>query len=83
MNDKPILDPCCGSKMFWFDKQNPNVVFADQRSETHILCDSRLLHIDPDIIHDFRAMPFADDSFYHVVFDPPPFDQAGFVILDG
>ena len=22
---KPILDACCGSKMFWFDKQNPHV----------------------------------------------------------
>lgn len=23
---KPILDVCCGSKMFYFDKSNPNVV---------------------------------------------------------
>ena len=22
---KPILDACCGSRMFWFDKDNPNV----------------------------------------------------------
>jgi hypothetical protein len=28
---KPILDACCGSKMFWFDKQNPNVEFCDIR----------------------------------------------------
>ncbi|MEE6045263.1 class I SAM-dependent methyltransferase, partial [Avibacterium paragallinarum] len=28
---KPILDACCGSRMFWFDKQNPNVLFADNR----------------------------------------------------
>ena len=21
-----ILDPCCGSKMFWFDRNNPNVI---------------------------------------------------------
>ena len=26
-----ILDACCGSRMFWFDKQNPDVVFADNR----------------------------------------------------
>lgn len=26
--DKPVLDACCGSRMFWFDKENPNVVFA-------------------------------------------------------
>lgn len=26
---KPILDVACGSKMFWFDKNNPNVEFCD------------------------------------------------------
>ena len=24
-----ILDACCGSKMFYFDKTNPNVTFMD------------------------------------------------------
>ena len=28
---KRILDACCGSRMFWFDKENPDVVFADNR----------------------------------------------------
>lgn len=23
--EKKILDPCCGSKMFWFNKNNPSV----------------------------------------------------------
>ena len=32
--EKLILDACCGSRMFWFDKQNPNVLFVDKRSET-------------------------------------------------
>ena len=26
---KPILDVCCGSRMFYFDKNNPNVCFMD------------------------------------------------------
>ena len=26
---KTILDACCGSRMFWFDKENPNVDFCD------------------------------------------------------
>lgn len=30
--DKKILDVCCGSKMFWFDKENPNVEFCDIRT---------------------------------------------------
>lgn len=28
---KPILDMCCGSKMFYFDKENPNVEYCDIR----------------------------------------------------
>lgn len=31
---KKILDACCGSRMFWFDKKNPNVLFMDKRTET-------------------------------------------------
>src|SRR4030067_1040132 len=27
----PILDACCGGRQFWFDKENPNVLFADWR----------------------------------------------------
>ena len=29
--NKRILDPCCGSKMFWFDRENPDVLFCDNR----------------------------------------------------
>ncbi len=72
-----ILDACCGSKMFWFDKNNPQVIFADQRMESHVLCDGRLLEIRPDVVHDFRSMPFADNTFYHVVFDPPHLVKLG------
>lgn len=71
MENKYVLDPCCGSKMFWFDKNNENTLFADQRSESHILCDGRLLNINPDVLIDFRQMPFDSETFYHVVFDPP------------
>ncbi len=28
---KQILDACCGSRMFWFDKKNPHVEFCDNR----------------------------------------------------
>jgi hypothetical protein len=63
--------------MFWFDRQNPDVVFVDKRRETHVLPDisstggSRTLVVDPDIQADFTALPFRDASFAHVVFDPP------------
>ena len=32
-NGKLILDACCGSRMFWFDKHNPLALFVDKRSE--------------------------------------------------
>lgn len=66
-----ILDPACGSKMFWFDKDNDNVIFGDLRKETHILCDGRILNIHPDILMDFTALPFLSEQFEMVVFDPP------------
>ena len=31
-NNKYILDACCGSRMFWFDKSNKNTVFMDNRT---------------------------------------------------
>ena len=75
--DKPILDACCGSRMFWFDKENPNVLFADIREEIHTLCDGRKLEVKPDIISDFTKMDFPDNSFKRVVFDPPHLENAG------
>lgn len=33
---KIILDACCGSRMCWFDKENPLTLFADIRDEEHI-----------------------------------------------
>lgn len=31
LNNKPILDACCGGKMFYFDKHDPRVLFQDIR----------------------------------------------------
>lgn len=72
-----ILDPCCGSRMFWFDKQHPDAIYGDQRQEEHTLCDGRTLRIHPDQLMDFRAMPFPDGQFKLVVFDPPHLTHAG------
>lgn len=72
-----ILDACCGSRMFWFDKQNQDTVYMDNRELTEELCDGRKLEVNPDVIADFRNMPFEDESFYLVVFDPPHLIKAG------
>lgn len=66
-----------GSRMFWFDRRHPDVVFMDRREETHMLCDGRTLEIKPDVVGDFRKMPFNDGAFRLVVFDPPHLIHAG------
>ena len=74
---KTILDVCCGSKMFWFDKQNENTIYMDNREVDEVLCDGRRLVVSPDIVGDFRAIPFTDNRFKLVVFDPPHLKRAG------
>src|SRR4051812_35499881 len=75
--DRDVLDACCGSRMFWFDKNNLLAMFMDKRAEGHVLCDGRALNINPDVVADFTNMPFADESFYLVVFDPPHMTSLG------
>lgn len=69
--------------MFWFDREDDRAVFGDQRRETHTLKDksskggSRKLIIDPDVLIDFRDMPFPSGTFSLVVFDPPHLIDCG------
>ena len=63
IEEKKVLDACCGSRMFWFDRQDARAVFVDKRRERHTLPDvsskggSRELVIDPDYQADFTALP--------------------------
>lgn len=75
--NKPVIDVCCGSRMFYFDKQDDRVLFCDKRKESHILCDGRTLEIKPDIQVDFTNLPFSDETFYQVCFDPPHLVKVG------
>jgi hypothetical protein len=80
-----VLDPCCGSRMMWFDRQHPDVAFGDRRQETLTIADrshgkqdgTRTLCIEPDAVMDCRAIPYPDNSFYLVAFDPPHLVRAG------
>lgn len=82
---KPILDPCCGGRMMWFDRADPRVIFGDCRSETITVTDrshgrddgTRTLRIEPDAMMDFRALPFPSETFALVAFDPPHLVRAG------
>lgn len=72
-----VLDVCCGSRMFYFDRNSEDILFCDKRKEDHILCDGRELKIQPDIQCDFTNLPFEDDRFNLVVFDPPHMNSLG------
>ena len=74
---KKILDVCCGSRMFWFQKDHPDVLFSDVRNIEDILCDGRKLEVKPDVIADFRNLPFENNRFNLVVFDPPHLKKLG------
>jgi hypothetical protein len=63
--------------MMWFDREHPDVVFGDQRREQHVLCDGRTLRIEPDVLLDVRALPYPDNAFRLVAFDPPHLKHAG------
>ena len=80
-----VLDPCSGGRMMWLDRSNPDVVFGDIRHEVIEVTDrshgkadgKRVLRIEPDVLMDFRNMPFEDGAFKLVAFDPPHLVRAG------
>lgn len=78
-----VLDVCCGSRMFWFDPADERAVFLDKRSESLEVSDSsnktgkRKIIVAPDILADFKSLPFPDSSFSLVVFDPPHLVRCG------
>lgn len=69
--EKLILDACCGGRMFYYDKADERVLFQDIRSFETTLCDGRHFEVRPDIQADFTNMPYSDECFTMVVFDPP------------
>lgn len=80
--DKKILDMTCGSRTIWFNKNHPAAVYCDKRREDYELYFGRArtslhqLHVDPDIQCDFTDLPFEDETFSLVVFDPPHLTHA-------
>lgn len=74
-----ILDACCGGRMWWWDKAHPLAVYMDVREAPRGSVGELTgrpewnpsWECKPDVLGDFRAMPFEDESFQLVVFDPP------------
>ena len=55
-----ILDATAGYRMMWFNKNHKDTVYLDQRRQ-----------VGPDLIAVWKALPFRDQTFDLVVFDPP------------
>jgi SAM-dependent methyltransferase len=60
MTQKLVLDATAGYRMMHMNKKNPNVLYIDQRFE-----------VKPDEVQDFRKLPYPDESFQLIIFDPP------------
>lgn len=76
--NKKILDVTCGSRSIWFNHNHPAAVYMDKRREFESKIwksgdgtSERFLTVDPDIVADFTQIPFEDNVFSLVVFDPP------------
>jgi hypothetical protein len=76
--EKLVLDACCGSRMFWFDNTDERAMFVDRREDIKVIdigtpgtVGRKPVVIKPDKVADFRNLPFCDNSFHHIVFDPP------------
>ena len=78
-----VLDATCGSRMMWFDKQDDRTLYFDKRNEVHPIAPNRgwpkgtSIKIKPSVVGDFSFMPFIDDCFNLVFFDPPHIQDMG------
>lgn len=78
-----VLDMACGSRMFWHNREHPNAIYLDNRQASYLLPDKstrggvRALTIRPTVQADFTNLPFRNDQFDCVVFDPPHLIGAG------
>lgn len=73
--EKKILDVCCGGRMFWFNKEDPDTLYVDKRvmepTEVGHGIHKRTRKCLPDKVMDFRELDLPDNQFSLVVFDPP------------
>lgn len=73
---KMILDVTCGGRSIWFQKEEPHTIYCDRRSESFngVFGSNHSNHtivVKPDVVCDFTDLPFENDTFNLVVFDPP------------
>lgn len=70
-----ILDATCGGRTIWYEgnKDRGDTLYIDKREEPPGFHgqEGREYAVQPDDVQDFRDIPYTDESFDLVVFDPP------------
>jgi len=81
--EEDILDATCGGRSIWLpeNKDRNDTLYADGREEEQGFVDEAVpessrpnspnYSVEPDDVQDFRDLPYPDESFNLVVFDPP------------
>lgn len=72
--DKKILDATCGGRSIWHpdNKDRDDTLYIDSRKREPGFIEGREDYaVEPDEVQDFRDLPYPDESFNLVVFDPP------------
>jgi SAM-dependent methyltransferase len=78
--EEDILDATCGNRSIWYpgQKDRDDTLYIDKREENDGFVSDGYecgvnpnYSVDPDCVEDYRDLPYADESFNLVVFDPP------------
>ena len=79
--EKKILDVTCGARSIWFNKHHPSAIYCDCRREEHHIKTpnggTKNIIVEPDVQCDFTHLPFDDNAFQLVVWDPPHLLRVG------
>jgi SAM-dependent methyltransferase len=78
-DEKEILDATCGGRSIWHpeNKNRDDTLYIDKRKDDNPLkreefgYKPRNYSIEPDAVEDYRDLPYEDESFNLIVFDPP------------
>lgn len=76
LNNKFILDACCGNRYMWFNKNHPNALYIDIRDEDKGFIESeKNVCVKPDILADFTKLPneIKEHKFKLIIWDVPHF----------
>ena len=67
-----ILDATCGGRHLWFDKVRADTVYVDRRVLPKGTIPVRPnWEVRPTVVADFTRLPFRNETFDLIVFDPP------------